>query len=157
MRTPLAGHPIPDFDRVADGEDIRVARAHLFVDVDPSAFADLQACHLRQRGIRAHAEGEDHDFGPISLPGFGEDINPTVCGLLEFGHAVIERQADSMLLHVALDNARHFPIERGEDLIQHLYEGHVEPAMHEVFRSLEADEPAPDHYRPGLGPHRLEA
>ena len=58
---PFAGDEILDFDRVADGENVRVARAHLFVDADPSALADLDPGHLRQRGLRPHADGEDHD------------------------------------------------------------------------------------------------
>ena len=91
------------------------------------------------------------------LPGSGLDLERTVRSLLESGHAVIERQMDAVLLHVALDEARHFRIERRQDLVELLDHGHVEPAMDEVLRRLEADEPASDHHRSGLGLHRLEA
>ena len=62
-----------------------------------------------------------------------------------------------MSFHVALDDARHFLVERRQDLIEHLDQGDVETAMHKVFRCLKADEPASDDYRAGLGPHGLEA
>ena len=58
---PLAGDEILDFDRVAHGEDIRVAGAHLLVDADAAALADLDAGHLRQRRLRPHADRQDHD------------------------------------------------------------------------------------------------
>ena len=81
----------------------------------------------------------------------------SVCGLPEPGHPVVERQAQAVPLHVALHDARHLPVERRQDLVEHLDEGDVEAAMDEVLRRLEADEPAPDDDRPRLGPHRLEA
>ena len=79
-----------------------------------------------------------------------------VGGLLEGGHAVVEREADSVPLDITLDDARHFAVERGQHLIEHLDQRDVEAAMDEVLRRLEADEPAADHDGAGLGPHRLE-
>ena len=64
---------------------------------------------------------------------------------------------DTMPLHVVLDDAREFRIERGQDLIEHLDKGHVELAMDQVFHHLEADESTADHHRTRLGLHRLEA
>ena len=85
---PFAGDEILDFDRVADGEDIRVARAHLFVDADPAALADLEPGHLRQRGLRTHADGEDHDVRRMRLAGFRENLERAARRLLEAGHRV---------------------------------------------------------------------
>ena len=39
---PLAGDEVLDLDGVADGEDVGVARAHLLVDADAAALADLE-------------------------------------------------------------------------------------------------------------------
>ena len=39
-QAPLAGHEVLDFDGIADGEDVRVARAHVLVHADAAAFAD---------------------------------------------------------------------------------------------------------------------
>src|SRR5437588_320156 len=68
---PLTGNEVLHFDGVTDGEDIRIARVHLFVYADPTVFADLQSGHSRQRGIRAHAEGEDHNVSRIGRSGSG--------------------------------------------------------------------------------------
>src|SRR5581483_6221341 len=38
---PLARDEVLDFDGIADGKDIRVARAHLIIDTNTAAFADL--------------------------------------------------------------------------------------------------------------------
>ena len=61
-----------------------------------------------------------------------------------------------MPLQIALDNARHLPVERGQNLIEHLDQRDVEAAMDEVLRRLQADEPAAHDDGPGLGPHGLE-
>ena len=63
---------------VADGEDVRVARAHLVVDADAAALADLEPGRLGQRSVRAHAEREDHDVGRIDLAGFREHFERAV-------------------------------------------------------------------------------
>ena len=91
------------------------------------------------------------------LAGFGEDSECIVVGLLEFGHAVIERQAYTMPLQIALYDARHLLIERRQNLIEHLNDGDIEPSMSEVLRRLETDEPATYDYRAHLGPDRLES
>jgi hypothetical protein len=41
-QAPLAGDDILDLDGVADREDVGIARAHLVVDADPAALADLR-------------------------------------------------------------------------------------------------------------------
>ena len=56
----------------------------------------------------------------MRLAGFGEYLERAVRGLLEAGHAVIERQADAVPLDVAFDDARHVLIERRQDLVEML-------------------------------------
>ena len=61
----LAGHAVHLLHGVADGEDVRVAGAHLVVDADAAELADLDAGHLRERGLGLHADAEDHDVGRV--------------------------------------------------------------------------------------------
>jgi hypothetical protein len=49
------------FDGIANGENVGVARAHLIVHADAAALTEFQAGHLREGGLRLHANGEDHD------------------------------------------------------------------------------------------------
>jgi hypothetical protein len=146
-----------DLDRVADGEDIGIARAHLVVDADAPSLADGQARHFCQRRIRTNAKSEDHDVGRMGLSRFGFDVDGAVRGRLERRDAVIKPEPDSMPLHMAFDDAGHFPVERRQNLIEHFDDRDVEAAMNEIFRGLEADEPAADNDRPGLRPHCLKA
>ena len=144
---PLAGDEILDLDSVADGEDILVARAHVLVDADSSAFAYLEPGRLRERGLRAHADPEDHDVRGMRLAGIRQDLERTVSRLLETGHSVTESEADTVLFHVALDEARGLGIERRQDLVDHLDQRHFEPAVDKVLRHLQPDESAADHHR----------
>ena len=155
--TPFAGHEILDFNGVTDGEDIRIAGAHLVVHADSAAFADHQSGHFRQRGIRTHTQGEDHHVSRIGLPGLGFDLDGPVGCRFEPGHPVAERQANSMLLQVSLNHAGMFLIDRGQDLIEHLHQGDFKAAMDQVFHHLQADEPATDHHGPGLRSEGLES
>ena len=61
---PLPRDEVLDFDRIANRENVSVARAHLFVDADASPLAELEAGHLRERGLRTHADGHDYDVRP---------------------------------------------------------------------------------------------
>ena len=153
----MAGDEIFDLDRVTDGKDIGVAGPHLFVDANSSTLADLDPGHLRQRRLRAHADGEDHDVRRMGLAGTRNDFQRAIGHLLEFGHSVIEFQPDAVLGHVALDENRHLRIERRHDLIEPLDQRHFQPAMNQVFDHLEANEPAADHHRPLRLRHGLVA
>ena len=143
-------------DGVADGEDVGVARAHLLVDPDPATLADLDPGHRRERGVRADAEREDHEVGRIALAGLRRHGQRLVLGLLEPGDAVVEHDVDAVELEEVRDEPPVLPIERGQDLIGQLDHRHVEPAMNQVLRHLEADEPAADDDRVPGRPHRLE-
>jgi hypothetical protein len=154
---PLAGDEVLDFDRVADGEDIGIARSHVLIDADAAAPADLDPGHLRQRRLRTHADRQDHDVCRMSLAGAREDFQRTVLDRLEPGHPIIEFQSDAVLDHVAFDEARHLRIQRGHDLVELLDQGHFQPAVDQVLHHFEADEAAADHHStPRLG-YRLVA
>ena len=114
-----------DLDRVTDGEDVRVARAHVLVDADASALAELEPGRFGERRLRPHADREHHDVRRVGLPGAREDLERAVRGLAESGDAVIELELDAVLDHVALDEARHLGVERRHDLVQLFDERHL--------------------------------
>ena len=89
--------------------------------------------------------------------GFCENFQRTVFGLLEAGHRVTEREAHTMLFQATLNKACHFRIERRHDLIEHLNNGHFQPAMDQVFRHLETDESAADDHRAFRFRHGLKS
>ena len=67
-----------------------------------------------------------------------------VPGLLEPGDAIAQHDVHAVPLEEVRDDPRRTRVERGEDLVGQLDDGHVEPAMDEVLRHLEADEAAAD-------------
>ena len=69
IRLHSLGDEVLDLDGVADREDVRVGGAHVIVDADPAAVADLEPGRLGQRGVRPHADRENHDVGRIRLAG----------------------------------------------------------------------------------------
>ncbi len=154
-KAPLAGHKVLDLDSVADGEDIRIARAHLVVNADASAFADVEPRRLRQRSIRPHAQSEDHDVGQIRPAGLGLHLQRAALQLLECGDAVAKRQLYAMASQMTLDEAGDLAVERSQHLVEHFDERQVKPEMNQVLRHLEANESAADHHRAPGGFHEL--
>ena len=56
-------------------------------------------------------------------------------------------------LQVLLDQAGELAVERGQHLVEHLDQRHLEPGVDQVLRRLQADEAAADHHR---APRRLD-
>ena len=77
--------------------------------------------------------------------------------LPEACHRIVERELDTVLLQVALDEARALRIERRHDLAEHLDDCHAETTVDQVLRHLEANEPASDHDRALWLVQRLES
>jgi len=61
----------------------------------------------------------------------------------------------AMTSQMTLDEASDLAVERGEHLIEHFNERHVNPEMNEVLRHLEANETAADHEGAPRGLHEL--
>jgi len=59
----LAQHQIWHFDRVADGPDARIRRAHLVIHHNAAAGANGEAGRLGEPRLRAHANGENYELG----------------------------------------------------------------------------------------------
>ncbi len=124
---PLPGDKVLHFDRVADREDVGVARAHVLVNTDAPALADLEPGRLRERGFRPHADGQNHDVRRMRLAGAREHFQRSVRHLSKAGHAVIEFESDAVLDQVAFDKPRHLRIERRHHLVQLFDERHLSP------------------------------
>ena len=87
----------------------------------------VEARRLGQRRVRLHADREDHDVRRIRLAGLGLDLDRATVQLLEADHAVVGDHLHAMPLDVTLDEARDLRVQRAEDMIGLLDEGHVEP------------------------------
>ena len=156
-QAPLAGHEVLDLDGVADREDVRIARAHLVVDLDAAALAEGQPGRLRQIGIGTHAERDDHHVGRMNLARLRFDLERVVGRLAEFLDAVAERELDAVHLQMAADEPGVFRIERGHHLVEHLHDRDVEPEMAKVLGGLQPDETSADHDRLLGRTHHLNA
>ena len=150
-QTPFARPEILHFDGIADREDVRVARAHVFVHADAAAFADGEAGGLGERGVGLHANRENHDVGREGFAGTRLDFKAAAFQLLESDHAIIRDDLHAMLLDVALHEARDLRVQRAEHMVGLLNQGHVEADMNQVLRRFEPDESAADHHGPPHG------
>ena len=153
---PLAGHEVADLDGVADGEDVRVAGAHLVVHADAPAFADLQAGILGEERVRADAEGEDDDVGREGRAGLRGDDERVIRALGEGRGAVVDHDRDAMPAEVVPDEAPELDVERRQHVAAPLEDRDIEAPLHEVLRHLQADEPTPDDHCVLRRPHGLE-
>ena len=91
----------------------------------------------------------------MDLALLGQNFKCSTCRLLDSGYAIIECELNAMLLHMPLYEERTFPIKWRHDLVEHLDNRHLEPAMDQIFRHLKTDETTTDHHRP-LGTLRLD-
>ena len=76
-----------------------------------------------------------------------EHLQRAVGRLPEAGHRVAQRQPDAFLFQVPFDEPGALRVQRGHDLVEHLHQRHLEPAVDQVFRHLQADVAAADHHR----------
>ena len=109
-----------------------------------------------RRGVRSHAECEDHEVCRIPLAGTASDGELAAIGLLEAGDAVVEHDMHAVEFEELFDDASVLSVERGEDLVGQLDNGHLEPPMSQILGHLEADEAGTDDDGMPRGPHRLE-
>ncbi len=77
--------------------------------------------------------------------------------MLESNHTVVRDDLDAVFPDVALHQSRDLWIQRTQDMIRFLDEGYIEPEVDQVFRRLQAYEPATHHHRPPHGLDHLDA
>ena len=61
LRPHQAVDEVLDLDGIADGEDVRIARARVLIYADAATCADLHASHSCERSVGTHAERENHE------------------------------------------------------------------------------------------------
>ena len=154
----IAGDVVLDLDGIADGEDVRVAGAHLVVDA-----GSRRARRSRARpSSPARSPGARRCRGPRCRPGWPvpdsrEDLERAAGSLPEAADVVVECEPDAVLRQMALDVARHLRVHRRHELTPALDQRHLEAEMDHVLRHLEADEAAADHDRALRRHDRLES
>ena len=129
----------------------------MLVHADAAAFADRKAGRFGQGRVRPHTDRKDHDVRRKRFPGARLDLDRAAVQLLESDHAVVGDNLHAMPFDMALDEARDLRVQRGQDVIGLLDEGHVEPEMDQVLRHLETDEPAAHHHRTPHGFDHLDS
>ena len=135
-----------DLDRVAQGVDILVGGSQVIVDRDATQLADGQTGLFRQLGLGSHANAQDHHIGRDPLATVQEDGHVALV-ILEFGHAILEDQVQSLLREVLVYYRRHRVIEWGHYLVGHLDNRGLDAQLVQVFRHLKTDEATADNHR----------
>ena len=113
----------------------------------------VESGRLGQRRVGPHADGQDHELRRIGLAGTGLHLDGAAVQLLEAHHAVVGDHFHAMADDMLLDEHRDLRVQRGQDVIGLLDEGHVEAGVDQVFRCFQTDETAADH---DGAPHRLD-
>ena len=142
----LAGYEVIDLDRVAQGVDILVGGSQVIVDRDAPQLADGQTGLFRQLGLGSHANAQDHHIGRDPLATVQEDGHVALV-VLEFGHAILEDQMQSLLCEVLVYDCGHRVIEWGHYLVGHLDNRGLDAQFVQVLRHLKADEATTDNHR----------
>ena len=125
----------------------------------PSVAEDLAAMKRElTAGMRAGAIGFSTSRSGAHRTPSGKPVASRVASWDEFSQLVgVLKDLGHGIVEIARQNIIPDPVERREDLLAHLDQRDLEPAMHEVLGRLESDEPAPDDDCAGLRSHRLEA
>ena len=143
-----AGHHVGDLDGVANGVDIRVARAHGGIDLDAPAQAELKprlACE-RRFGCNSDGEHDEVAFEDASICEGGKD---RVRCFLKTGDVGFEQQLDAVLAEMVVEQRGHICVKNGDDMLAALDDRDLDAAIAQVFGHFEADEAgAHDHGSP---------
>ena len=142
----LAGYEVIDLDRVAQGVDILVGGSQVVINRDATQLADGQSGLFRQLGLGPYANTQDHHIDRDLLATVQVDGHVTLV-VLEFGHAILEDQMQSLLCEVLVYDRRHRVIEWGHHLVGHLYDRGLDAQLVQVFRHLKTDKTATDNDR----------
>ncbi|MCK7521939.1 MAG: hypothetical protein MZV64_31795 [Ignavibacteriales bacterium] len=115
-----------------------------------AALAERKARLEGERVLRRDTDGQDDHVGLEGvLPGGRYEQPVRLRG--DGPHPFPQRQRDALCFQVRVDQGGHLVIQRGHDLVLHLEDGGGNPPVDEVFRHLDADEPAADDHRPFRG------
>ena len=132
---------------LADGEDVRIGRAHRVVDDDPAARADLEAAGARQLVAGPDAR-RDHDHVDVEPPAVGERQALHLAVAEELPRALAQVDPDVHSLDLLEQRLR----ARLVDLPGHQPRGELddvglEAQVADRLRGLQAEQAAADHRR----------
>ena len=142
-----AGDEVADFDRVAHRENVRVAGAHLVVNMDAAGGADLQARLAGEFRVGPHAHPQDHQVGGESLVVLGHHRDRLLRPRLEGAHRVAQAKINPLPPQLLVQRLDHLRIGRRHHLIGQLQQRDGDAAAAEVFGHFQADVAAADHHR----------
>ena len=126
---------------VADGVDVGITRSAILVDGDPSAWAKGKARQLGKLGVRAHADGPDHErSGDLATVGKHN------AALAHFGYRDPRLDANAAADELGGNQNGQFGIERRQDLCSRFDDRHGDPAVSQVLGRLESHESGPDDH-----------
>ena len=84
---PLAGDRVPHFDGISYRPNVRIGRAHLLIDTDAAALAELESGRLGEVRLRSNADRQNHKVARVLRAGFCAHQNLSVARL-EARHSV---------------------------------------------------------------------
>ena len=141
----LAGGAEAIFRGVADGVDVEVGRALVFVRQDAARGADAESGGDRKLVVGTHAETEDDKVGLDGDSVLEDDARGLARGFADGVEARAGDQADAVAEEFAAERLGHLGVERRQHLADLLDQGDVQAAFLELFGDLEADEARADH------------
>jgi hypothetical protein len=143
----VLGDHVRHFGAVPGGVYIRIRRLHKAIHRNSAAVPHSKAGIGGQFAVGPDADGEDHVIaGYLLAVGKFHTADPALIAV-ETGDRLAGDDPYALGFHVVLYQPGHIPIEKGQDLIQHLQHGHFNSRQCESLAGFDADEPAPYHHR----------
>jgi hypothetical protein len=120
------------------GVDVGDVGAHATVDHDRAVLPEGGSGRLRQRGVGSDACGDHHDVRGAARAVVAE--HPQLGAIsLDGLHGDTGRDRDAVLLERVLQRRSQLGVNGGEDLVEHLDDSDVHPAVGEGVGEFEAD------------------
>ena len=154
--SPVTG--VLDLDRVADGEDVGLAGAHLIVDADAAARADREAAVLASATSGRTPSARIDHVGRIHRARLRQHLQRAVLARLEAGDAVVQHQPQAVALQVGLRRCAPSPASSGARICAPISTSVTSKRRWIRFSAVSMPmKPPPIDHRARLRPHRLEA
>ena len=139
----VAGDEVSDFHGVAHGINVLVLRAHVIVHQNAALGIAGQACFLGQTALRPDAHGEYDHIGGHVAGGSGDGHGAVP--LHDTGDSGTQHQLQTLFRGVVVDIGSHIRVQRGNQMIGHLHNGHIQTGVQEVFGHFHANVAAADN------------
>ena len=133
---PLPRDPVLYLDCIPNRPDMRIARLHLVVDMDSSAFSYLQPCAARQLCLWPHADGKYHKLRVKRRSALRANDQAAIGALLKPHNTLAQHEIYSVRLQALPRILGHLGIERRHHLLCELDDGHGDAAMLQILCHL---------------------